>query len=177
MRQVRTIIGTAAAIAGILALGITIGYFVCDAQTVEKLCVPDLTITALEVDGDQVTDFEHEIRVPCRIAVCGESEDLPNDDDLSIWICVMPPNGRYYAQREPIEWQGKWELSNIGVGKEGSDDVGKQFSICAVAAEEKATECLFSDAAVYHRGLPSLPDGAVICDQIVVIREDESSWS
>lgn len=177
MRRTWAIIGMIASVAGILGLGITIGYFVGESRVVERVCVPDVKITALEFNGNRVTDFAHETKVPREVTVWGESEDLPNADesseDLTIWVCVIPSNGRYYPQREPVDWQGRWQLDKVGVGTEGSRDAGKQFSICVVVAEKDASRILFDDATVYHRGLPRLPNGAIISDQIVVIREEE----
>lgn len=178
MRRSWAVIAMIASVAGILSLGITIGYVVCESRVVERVRVPDVKITALEFDGGRVTDFARQTEVPREVTVCGESEDLPDGDesseDLKIWVCVMPSNGRYYPQREPIDWQSRWELDKVGVGTEASRDAGKQFSICVVVAEQDASRILFDDATVYHRGLPRLPNGAIISDQIVVIREEES---
>lgn len=180
MRRPWAIIAMIASVAGILGLGITIGYIVRESHVVERLCVPDVKITALEFNGNRVTDFTSQAEVPREVTVYGKSENLPgnNDssEDLKIWLCVMPSNGRYYPQREPIDWQDIWKLDKVGIGTEDFRDVGKQFSICVVIAEQDASKILFDDAVVYHRGLPSLPNGSIISNQIVVIRKEDQSY-
>ena len=74
-------------------------------------------------------------------------------------------------QREPVQADGNWELKSVYIGRVGSLDLGKRFIICAVIANEEATSILSRYAQLIPSGIESLPSGATINHQIVVIRE------
>jgi hypothetical protein len=161
-----------AGVVGLLGLGFSLGLVFSETLEEEKLSVPNAAITAVYFDETHIDEFDGGIVVPYQLDVSGTAVDLPSHDNgLDFWICVMPPNGRIYPQQEPIDWKNEWALRDVLIGKGDPDDIGRQFSICLVAAEGRASNDLFEDATIYQRGIPCMPHGAVICDQIVVVRK------
>lgn len=130
---------------------------------------PTVKITALRFNTDEFTSLESEVGVPREITVVGESAEVPNN--WHIWICVLPIDvGRYYPQREPIRPDTNWELTNVYIGESDLADIGKRFIVCAVLANGDASGILYQHAQEIFTGMESLPPGAAIYDQVVVIR-------
>ena len=163
-----TVITGVAAVLGIFTGGYLVGHDILPPDSMPPNA--GVRITELEFEGKSTTDWWSDtIEVPREIAVVGTCGELPSG--WEIWVCVLAPNMRYYPQREPIENKDGWRLDNVGIGLDRPDEIGKQFSICAVLANEKASEEFYEDATKYHVGLTSLPSGAVICDQVIVVRK------
>lgn len=168
VRFLLMIIGAIATAGGLFSLGYLVGHDILPADNVP----PDagVRITELESEGKFISDWRGDtIEVPRQIAVVGTCEKLPAG--WKIWVCVLGPNMRYYPQHEAIDSDGEWRMDDIGIGLDKPDDIGKRFAICAVLANRNASEQLYEDATEYHVGLTSLPSGAVICDQVVVLRK------
>lgn len=130
---------------------------------------PTVKITALQFSTDEFTNLESEVGVPREITVVGESRDVPNN--WHIWICVLSIDVvRYYPQREPIQPNANWELTDVYIGVNDSGDIGKRFIVCVVLANDDASGILYQYAQEIFAGMVSLPDGAAIYDQVIVIR-------
>lgn len=163
-----TVIGAIATGLGIFTAGYLVGHDILPPP-----CMPPdagIRITELEFEGKSITDrWSDIVEVPREIAVAGTSGEIP--PGWEIWVCVLAPNMRYYPQREPIESEDGWRLDSVGIGLDRPDEIGKQFSVCAVLANEDASQEFYEDATKYHVGLTSLPSGAIICDQVIVVRK------
>ena len=132
--------------------------------------VPTVTITALKCDTNEFTNLESRLPMSREITVIGECTDVPSDQNM--WICVLPIDVcRYYPQREPVQPEDIWQISHVGVGKDDPSDIGKQFFVCAVLANADASDILYRYAQEVLTGMESLPPGAVIYDQVLVMRD------
>ncbi len=130
---------------------------------------PNITITSLRFDENEVTSFGNEIEVPRDINVVGKCSNVQSN--YSIWLCVVPIDSfKYYPQREPIQPDDHWEFHHVGIGRSDPADSGRQFIICAVLADEVASSVLYQYAQEVFTGMETLPTGATICDQILVRR-------
>jgi len=161
------VIGAIATGLGIFTGGYLVGHDILPPDSMPPNA--GVRITELEFEGKSITDWwSNIVEVPREIAVVGTSGELPSG--WKIWVCVLTPNMRYYPQREPIESKNGWRLDSVGIGLDRPDETGKQFSVCAVLANEDASQEFYEDATTYHLGLTSLPSGAIICDQVIVVR-------
>jgi len=154
---------------GIGVLGIILAIFLWALVPCSPPELPKAQIIALHFDSSEVTNFQPGMKAPGILTIVGESIDVPSE--WSIWICVFPiQTGRYYPQREPVKNHGMWELEGVCLGEDKSTDIGKTFVINLVVADADATKQLYEYAQHIFTGLETLPDGAVICDQVVVVR-------
>jgi len=156
---------------GIGLLGIALGIFLWLVGPFQPPKLPEAKITAIHFNNSEITDLQPSIEAPRVITVVGESIDVPND--WSVWACVFPIDvQRYYPQYEPVSNDGSWQRADICLGMENTVDIGKIFIINLVVANADATKQLNRYAQDVLTGMEELPSGAVICDQIVVIRSE-----
>lgn len=133
--------------------------------------LPEAKITAVRFENGEITNFQPTISTPRELSIIGESLSIPSD--WTVWISVFPTDvHRYYPQYEPVSNKGIWQLDHVCLGRENSDDVGKIFLIDLIVADIEATKQLNMYAKEIYGGIAELPRGAVICDQVTVIRND-----
>ena len=130
------------------------------------ITMTDVTITYPE-EGDEVG---HELLVR------GTSNNIPKDH--VIWIIVyepfMPLGAQYYPMQSPvtIDKGGDWSaITTLG----GDLDIGKNFTIIAILANEKAQEIIenYNEGGEPEAVYPaegSTPVGAVEYDRVIVKR-------
>jgi hypothetical protein len=132
--------------------------------------LPEAKITAIRFEDSEITDFQPCFEAPGVVTVVGESMDVPGD--WSVWVCVFPlAVQRYYPQYAPVSNDGLWQRPDVHLGRENvEEDVGKIYFIILVVANDDVAKQLDSYAQSISSGMEELPCGAVICDQIAVLR-------
>ena len=133
--------------------------------------MPKAHITALHFGSEEITDFQRSVKAPRILTIVGESLDVPSE--WSVWVCVFPfESQRYYPQHEPVSNSGIWQLEDVWLGSEETSDIGKTFIINLVVADTDATKQLYKYAQDVFTGMKELPNGAVICDEVLVTRSE-----
>jgi len=131
--------------------------------------LPEAKITAIRHENGEITNFQPTIHTPRVLTIVGESFSIPND--WTVWISVFPTDvHRYYPQYEPVSNKGTWQLERVCLGREDPEDIGKIFIIDLIAANSEATKQLHRYAKEIYGGMSELPCGAVICDQVTIVR-------
>jgi hypothetical protein len=156
---------------GIGLLGIAIAIVLWAMGAFQPQQLPEARITAIHFNNHEITELQPSIEAPRVITVVGESTEVPGD--WSVWLCVFPIDvQRYYPQYGPVSNDGSWQRADICLGRENTVDIGKIFIISLVVANADATKQLNRYAQDVLIGMEELPCGAVICDQIIVIRSE-----
>ena len=153
----------------VFSIALTIFLWLIGAFSPPEL--PKAHITALHFGDEEITDFQQNVKAPRILTVVGQSLDVPSE--WTVWVCVFPLEAQhYYPQREPVSNNGIWQLEDVCLGSEEIAGASKTFIISLVVADVDATKQLYKYAQYIFTGMEQLPNGAVICDEVLASRSE-----
>ena len=105
------------------------------------------------------------------IEVSGTNSCIPQG--WNIWVSILPfGTAKHYIQDYATVAKNKWLADSVYLGGENTQDKGRKFGVYVILADPIASE-IFNEyiRKQGYEGFRNLPEGARICDNVVVIRK------
>ena len=170
MRARQSTLNLLASLVAFVALGLAVGFALASRPPCPDLMFPQCRILSIDSRSTRADGLQETPAVPRTVRVSGISDSRGCPDEYVLWLAIQDQLGWIYPQHGPLTANGSWMVETVTVGRAGPQDAGGWFTICTLAVEER----IAADIRVHsllESPLQELPEGAILCDTILVRRE------